>query len=253
MASKLNQWLAVSKGVQARAKDTITAAYHVLQKPVPLSGISRTYQPRNEDGDTFPEEHTLVQVTAEGLLADVTASLTELFDVTATKEWANCDAKADVVVDGVTLLAAVPVTYLLFLEKQLVDLRAFVAKMPVLDPAETWTRDPATGSWVTEPAETNRTQKVPFNHVKAEATEKHPAQVEVMYTDVVVGTWTKRSFSGAMPAARVQELTDRVDRLAAAVKFAREEANMLETEKRTDAGAAVFAYVNAGTLPAVAR
>lgn len=250
MASKLNQWLAVSKGVQARAKDSITAAYHVLQKPVPLSGISRTYQPKNEDGDTFPEEHTLVQVTAEGLLADVTASLSELFDVTATREWANCEATADVVVDGVTLLAGVPVTFLLFLEKQLVDIRTFVAKMPILDPAETWTHDPATGSWVTEPAETNRTQKVPFNHVKAVATKEHPAQVEVLYTDIVVGTWTKRSFSGAMAAARVQELTERVDKLAAAVKFAREEANMLEVEKRTAVGAAVFGYVNAGALAA---
>ena len=179
--------------------------------------------------------------------------LTELFDVTATKEWANCEATADVVIDGTTLLANVPVTYLLFLEKQLVDIRTFVSKMPILDPAETWTLDPATGSWVTEPAETNRTQKVPFNHVKAEATEKHPAQVEVMYTDIVVGTWTKRSFSGAMAAARVQELTDRVDKLAAAVKFAREEANMLEAEKRTGVGGAVFDYILTGTVTAPVR
>ena len=200
MASKLNQWLAVSKGVQARAKDTITAAYHVLQKPVPLSGISRTYQPRNEDGDTFPEEHTLVQVTAEGLLADVTASLTELFDVTATKEWANCDAKADVVVDGVTLLAAVPVSS--SRSSSSISARSYprcrCSTRPRPGPA---IRRPAHGS-PSRPRPTARIRSLSTN-VKAEATEKHPAQVEVMYNDVVVGTWTKRSFSGAMPAARV--------------------------------------------------
>ena len=35
----------------------------------------------------------------------------------------------------------VPVTYLLFLEKQLVDLHTFVKKLPVLDASETWVFD----------------------------------------------------------------------------------------------------------------
>ena len=37
-------------------------------------------------------------------------------------------AKADLVVDGVTLAKDLPVTYLLFLEKQLTELKAFVSK-----------------------------------------------------------------------------------------------------------------------------
>ena len=48
--------------------------------------------------------------------------------------------------------------------------------------------------------QTLRTKKVPRNHVKAEATEKHPAQVEVYYEDVAVGYWTTVKFSGALPA-----------------------------------------------------
>jgi hypothetical protein len=35
--------------------------------------------------------------------------------------------------------------------------------------------------------------------VKAEATEKHPAQVEVYHEDVVVGQWKTVKFSGALP------------------------------------------------------
>ena len=61
--------------------------------------------------------------------------------------------------------------------------------------------------------------------MKAEATEKHPAQVEVYYEDVVVGHWRTVKFSGALPASRVKELLERVDKLQQAVKFAREEAN----------------------------
>lgn len=70
---------------------------------------------------------------------------------------------------------------------------------------------------------TVRTKKVPRNHVKAEATDKHPAQVDVYYEDVPVGYWTTVKFSGALPARRVNELLDRVEKLQQAVKFAREE------------------------------
>jgi hypothetical protein len=90
--------------------------------------------------------------------------------------------------------------------------------------------------------QTIKTKKIPRNHVKAEATEKHPAQVEVYYEDVVVGTWRTIKFSGALPASRVNELLNRVEKLQEAVKFAREEANNLEvTEPKV--GAKVFQYL----------
>jgi hypothetical protein len=83
---------------------------------------------------------------------------------------------------------------------------------------------------------------VPRNHVKAEATDKHPAQVEVYFEDVTVGTWTTTKFSGALPATRVHELEARVEKLAHAVKFAREEANGFEVSDRR-VGEAVFGYL----------
>jgi hypothetical protein len=242
MATKLNQIIAVEKGAKTRAFAQITDAYQLLQKPAVLAGIARTYQPVDEDGEQYPPESTRVQVKAEDLIAEVTASLTELFDVTATKDWANCTATADIVVDGVTIVAAVPVTYLLFLEKQLIDFHTFVKKLPVLDPSDVWTFDGAADSYATEPVQTTKTKKVPRNHVKAEATKEHPAQVEVYHEDVVVGHWKTVKFSGALPAQRVNELTDRVERLQKAVKFAREEANTAEVEQQ-EIGAQVFAYL----------
>ena len=41
----------------------------------------------------------------EEILREMAATVTRLFDVTATKDWANCHAKADVTVDGQPLLA----------------------------------------------------------------------------------------------------------------------------------------------------
>jgi hypothetical protein len=240
--TKLNQIIAVEKGVKAKSLRELTDAHHTVQKQPLLSGISRTYQPKDEEGEQLPPESTRVQVKAEQVLRDAAATLTRLFDVTATKDWTNCVARADVTVDGRTLLRDVPVTYLLFLEKQLVDLHTFVKKLPVLDAAESWTFDASTDSWKTEPVRTVKTKKTPFNHVKAEATDKHPAQVEVFYEDVPVGYWTTVKFSGALPAQRVNALLERVDKLQQAVKFAREEANGTEVDER-GVGEVVFGYL----------
>jgi hypothetical protein len=240
--TKLNQIIAVEKGIKAKSFSELTDAHHQLLKPALLSGIARTYQPKDDEGEQLPPESTKVQVKAEEVLQRTAASLTRLFDVTATKDWANCAARAKVSVDGTVLLEDVPVTYLLFLEKQLTDLHTFVKKLPVLDAAESWALDPSSDSWKTEPVQTYRTKRVPRNHVKAEATEKHPAQVEVYYEDVPVGYWTTVKFSGALPAKRINEILDRVIALQNAVKFAREEANNTDAVDQ-QVGAAVFGYL----------
>jgi hypothetical protein len=240
--AKLNQIIAVEKGVKAKSFADLTAAHHDVQKTALLAGLTRTYQPRDEEGEQLPPESTRVQVKAEDAIATTAATLTRLFDITATKDWANCTAKADVRVDGRTLVEGAPVSYLLFLEKQLVDLHTFVKKLPVLDPSETWTKDESADAWRTDPVRTHRTKKVYRNHLKAEATKEHPAQVEVYTEDVTVGYWTLVKFSGALPARRVNDLLERVEKLQQAVKYAREEANGTEvTDQRV--GGPVFDYL----------
>lgn len=239
---RLNQIIAIEKGVKARSHQRLTEAHHALQKPALLSGISRTYRSKDEEGEQLPPEATRVQVKAEDIIRSTVDILTELFDVTATKDYTNCKARADVVVDGKVLLTGAPVTYLLFLEKQLVDLHTFIKKLPALDASESWTFDPSADSWATEPVQTARTKKIPRNHVKAEATDKHPAQVEVYHEDVVVGYWKTVKFSGALPARRINELLERVEKLQKAVKFAREEANN-QTAEEQKIGAAVLGFI----------
>ena len=240
--TQLNQIVALEKGVKSRSYADFTAAHHQLQKAPMLSGISRTYKPKDDEGEQLPPESTRVQVRTTEVFKEAQVALTRLFDVTLTKDVANGTAKANIVVDGTTLAADVPVTYLLFLEKQLNDLLTFVNKLPVLDAAETWSYDEATDAYATAPTQTTRSKKVPRNHVKAEATEKHPAQVEMYFEDVLVGYWTTVKFSGALPQARVNELKVRVVTLSEAVKIAREEANStVVTEKKI--GDKIFGYL----------
>src|SRR5690348_9552560 len=107
---KLNQVIAIEKGTKSRSLQQITEAHHTLQKPALLAGISRTYRPKDEEGEQFPPEATKVQVKAEDIIRQTSEAMTKLFDIIATKDWSNCKAKADVVVDGKTLLKDVPAT-----------------------------------------------------------------------------------------------------------------------------------------------
>lgn len=240
--TKLNQIIAVLKGVKASTNREVTEVYKALQRTEPMKGIIRTYQPKNEDGDQLPSESTKVQVKVDELISQASEAFVRLFDITLTQEVANAKAKANVVVDGKTILSNVPVTYLLFLEKQLTDLGTMIGKIPTLDPAEEWVYDSNIGAYKTDTIKTVRTKKIPRNHVRAEATDKHPAQVDVYNEDVLVGYWSTTKLSGALPADRVAELAKRVEQLKEAVKFAREEANSTEVEQQK-AGQQVINYI----------
>lgn len=240
--SKLNQIIAIEKGAKSRANQHITNAYKLIQKPELFFGITKTYDPKLEDGEKFPDEKKNVQVKAHQLLNEAITEWTNLINITATKDVSNTTAVADVKVGETVLLHSVPVTHLLFLEKQLVDLHTFIQKLPLLDPAEEWRFDENVDAFRSEETQTFKTKKVMKNHVKAEATDKHPAQVEVYNEDEVIGTWNNVKFSGALPAATVRQYLERVEELQKAVKFAREEANNVDAIS-VEYGEALFGFV----------
>lgn len=233
---KLSQVVAIEKGVKNSAQRTVTDAYHDVQNESPLSGHTRTYHPRAEEGDRLPAEVTKVQFTVKDKIDDVRKALVKLFDVTATKDTGNTKASADVRIDDSVFLESVPPTLLLFLEKYLTDVRTFVSKLPVLDPSVNWHEDEASGLYKSDPVETVRTRKQPKAHVLYAATEKHPAQVESFTVDEVIGDYVATRFSGAITKARRDQLVERATVLLQAVKFAREEANntIVEDQKIGD-------------------
>jgi hypothetical protein len=233
--------IAIEKSVKSEASRQLTDLYKAIQKPQLFAGLSRSYQPREEYGDKLPPESVLVQARVEEALKLAGDILTPLFDVTLAKDEGNTRARASVVVDGVTIMAAVPATFLLFMEKQVNDLHTFVAHLPVLDPAEDW--EPLRGdTHQTVPVKTVRTRKVPTPVVMYPHTDKHPAQVERVDVDEPVGDWTLIRYSGAITASRQRELLDRVSKLRLAVREAREEANRAEAGTE-EVGQAIFGYL----------
>lgn len=240
--TRLNQIIAVEKGIKNVVNREVTDAYHLLQKNALLTGISRVYTPKDDEGDALPAEYTKVQANALDIIKQAQNSLTKLFDVTATKDWANLKATADIVIDGKALITGVPVTYLLFLEKQLTDMHTVFKKLPVLDGSETWAYNESQACYASTPTQTIKTKKIMKAFEKAPATDKHPAQVDTFTEDVLVGTWNTTKLSGALPATVVSELVAKVEKLQAAVKFARETANSIEvTEQKV--GEPIYKYL----------
>lgn len=241
--AKLNQILAIDKGVKSAIYSEFSEANKMVKKPELFTGFSKTYQPLAEDGEQFPPESKRVQLSGASLLMMISVRLTELFDITARKDFTNCITYADVVVDGVTLFQKAPVSYLLFLEKQITDVRTFVENLPVLDEADDWTFDSNAMLYKAAATQTHKTKKVQKPIVLYDATAQHPAQTQLITEDVTVGYWTTVKHSGGISKTRKLQLQERLDRLMKAVKMAREEANVVDEIPTGEPGKAIFNYL----------
>lgn len=242
MTAKLNQIIAIEKGAKNRLYSAITELHKNAQKADLFYGFSKTYEPKEEGSEQFPPEQKKVILRSDDVLSETKKLFTEFLDITATKDFANMTARADVTVGGSVLVRDVPVPYLLFLEKQLTDLRTFVDKMPTLDESDDWRRDEATGLFKTEPMKTHRTAKVQEAIVLYDATEKHPAQTQLITKDVIVGYWNQVKQSGAITRGEKRKLLERIEAVLSAVKSAREEANSVEAEEKK-VGEDILGYI----------
>jgi hypothetical protein len=234
---KLNQIIAIEDAAKKSGEADLTKSYHTLQKAELFTGFISTYSPLNEEGQKYAEQRKVIQQNAKDILKQIKASLEEAWNVVATKDRGNTKAKADVVVDGAVLLTDVPVTHLLYLEKQLVNIRTFVTKLPVLDPSKEWVFDTNKDMYVTvHTDEKIKTRKVHKSLVKIPPGPHSPGDAEIITVDEPEGKWTQVDMSTAYPAYEIREILERITKLQMAVKFAREEANSISVDKVKDSG-----------------
>jgi hypothetical protein len=244
---KLNQIIAIEKGIGTKTRKLITSIHHMLVKKDLFVGHSKNFTPIEDDpskptGEKLPQDNMRVKYKALDLIKDAKKSWTEFFNITFMRDYGNTSAAADVVVDDKVLLEKVPVSYLLFLEKQLDDVHTFMSKLPVLDSSEDWEFDPNQDMFATKPTTSIKTKKVLRPFVLYEATTEHPAQVKEVSEDVMHGTWKTIKYSTALPAKTVNEIVERIEKLQQAIKFAREKANEKDVDKK-EVGKQIFDYI----------
>lgn len=244
MKLKVHQIVAIIKSVKSRAESSLTSAYHIIQKQDLFEGFVRTYRPINEEtGEKLPPETKVVQQKIKDVVDSFSVATADLINQTVSLDRGNSLAKADIIVDGVTLAKDIPSTSLIALEKSFTHLSTFISKLPVLDQAKEWSFDAAKNLFATKAVENPRSIKKDIPITLAAATEKFAAQVQISKEDVCVGYFNRIDFSSAMMPGVKQELLDNVQKLVRAIKLAREQANTVEVDIENTVGQTLLSYV----------
>jgi len=247
----LHELLAVEQGLAETANRVTKETTKTLsEKRSIFSGLTKAHEIFAEDQQHLKQatENVEVQTTVDEQIDYLSVELARYWDVTLQKEIANQKANADIVVDGITLVANIPSIVLLGMEKKLTALIAVYNAIPTLDAARAWEIDPNYAKsgvfrtkWATERQQTI-TEKV-YKTV-APATERHPAQVVRDDETSVIGKYIQIDFSGAVTSLEKAERIQRLTKLIRAVKAARQRANNAEVDSTAVFGTALLNYVN---------
>jgi len=193
----------------------------------------KRYEPfaEEEKATEAIEEQKSLDTTVNAKLEYMFESVVNYIDCFAQVEATNQVAKADLIVDGKTLVANVPATVLLGLESKLRVMKEVLDEIPTLAPGISWKKDASKGPniWKREQDEVSfRTRKEPKSKTLYEATKEHPAQIEKWSENVNIGKYITSHWCGMLSPAEKSDLLGRLDKLTRAVKVARQRANIAE-------------------------
>lgn len=232
--SKLHELLAVGTNLENQANKTradLMATFgnkrHLFEQKLV------TFKSNEEGVAPVTEAQSDIQSTVSKELDWISGILAKDIDVGHQVDVANTTAKADIVTeDGTVIAKDVPATSLLQLEKHLNKFHELLVTIPTLDPAKGFSPDTTREKGVYKAREVNksRTKKVNKPLVLAPATDKHPAQVQLVTEDVVTGTIQEQEWSALLTPALKGDLIERCEALTRAVKKARARANELDID-----------------------
>lgn len=249
--SALHQILAVEtdlkkqfEKISQETKKMFQSSSHYFQ------GKTRQYEAFSESDKDIPSNESKNMITTVLDRISYTNKVFEnVINVIAQKEYTNTVAKADIVVENEvgesTILAKdVPATVLLSLESKLTELRGLYSDAPTLDGVKSWReKNGVDNVFTTEPTITVRSveEKVPVT--LSPATDKHPAQVQLIGKAVPKGKFTTVEESGELTPKRKHEILNKIDNLLMSVKKARAKANETLVNNSVKIGKNVLNYI----------
>lgn len=245
--ARAHHLLAVWDGIKTKLWSVMTEAYkNLFPKVGEFTGFERTFHPLMETLNdrpvaAIPPESKKTVRTVAKVIEGLREPFIKAVNTAHSLEQANSAAKENIVVDDVVLAEDVPVNQLLWLKKVMDELETLAETIPTLSADQDWTYFD-NGLFVAPTKQSFRTAKVLRSHVKYEATEHHPAQVDSYTEDVPTHAVSTRDFSGACRADDKAEVLDRIAKLKAAILYARENANNGEAQK-VKVAKAMFEYI----------
>lgn len=227
---KLHENLAVEKSLEQTAKKLTAESIKTLGKENLFSGALREFkmfdsEQQHQNVDELQELSTTVNENIEYVVPHIA----KWYDSVLQKDLTNQLAMADIVVDGTTIVADVPATFLLGMETKLNELRKLYESIPTLAPGIVWVTDEsnAKAGVFTTPNQVKqfKTEKVIDFQVVVEPTEFHPAQIKEVSKVVNIGEFLTTRWSGMMTPVEKARRLDKLDTLLVAIRKARQRAN----------------------------
>lgn len=247
---QLHEVLAVENELKNIAKKITEEGINTFsKKPDHFLGFHKTLKMFNDarsNEEAAAGQHRELVTTVNDKLLYVAGHIIKALDATAQKESTNQLAKADVVINGKTVLKDVPATLLLTLEKEIKVIRDIYKAIPTLQPGIEWKLDTEAGEGVyrtVRPEARAKTEKVfHFNEISP-PTKEHKAQIREWNDDRPVGNYETTQVCSMISPGRKSVLLGRIEDLFQAVRKARSRANKQEI---IDAhiGEKIFGYIN---------
>lgn len=249
MANKLHEILAIEQDRKNKANLSIGESKKQFSKnPTSFDGMIKKYTPTEENAEEIPDETKEMVSTVEKTLTSTLEPVIIAMDATLSKEETNASgvAKTELKVES-KVFGEFSATTLLALESQLTKVLDLYKSIPILDTTKKWEFDDQNGFFRTPEEVKFRSIKRPKVIVKYEATEKHPAQTELLNIDFQVGKYETTYFSGRITPAQKTQLVQKLEKLIEEVKLARAKANNVEVHK-VKLGKELFEYIHEGII-----
>jgi hypothetical protein len=229
---KQHELLAVETNLKGQSDRVVTETKKVFGKAAHyFQGQTRRYLPIDDEGQKFADEDVDLNTTVADRLDYTFDMMIKAIDASAQKETTNCVAKADIMIGNDVLISNVPATALLTLESRLKEIRGVIEAAPTLQAGLGWERDDTTENvWKSKPIETVKMKKKTDFKVIVKPTEHHPAHVEQVTEDVLIGKWVTTKLSGEITSTEKHEMLAKCDELFREVKKARARANNTEVQ-----------------------
>lgn len=249
MSNKLHELLAVEQDRKHKGNQAIGEAKNAFTKrDTHFDGMVKRYVSLEEDAELIPDEKKGIVTTVKGKLEEAIEAIVKGIDAHISKEETNASekARAELVIEGVNF-GLFSATSLLALESHLNKIKDLYNNIPTLDTAKKFHFDSQEGLYKTEPEVKFRSVKRPKVIVKYEATEKHPAQTELLYLEHQVGKYETVYSSGRLSLTQKNQLVKRIEGMLESVKIARSKANNAEVTN-IKVGQKLFDFIHKGIV-----
>ncbi|NET31162.1 MAG: hypothetical protein F6K19_04070 [Cyanothece sp. SIO1E1] len=245
MSNKLHEILAIEQDRKNKANQSIGESKKTFSKgSAVFDGMIKKYTSTEEFAEQIPDESKELVTTVKKTLEDTLAPVIVAIDATLSKEETNSSGVAHAELKlGDKIFGTYSATTLLALESHLTKVLDLYKSIPTLDTTRKWFFDEQNDFYRTQEEVKFRTIKRPKVIVKYEATDKHPAQTELLNIDFQVGKYETTYFSGRLTPIQQHRLVDKLESLIEAVKIARSKANNVEV-KQVKLGQDIFDFIH---------